>query len=121
METPEQQQVKEEQYFNSQEENVSVLVETKIPEQQQVKEEQNDEYISPDTKASSTSAESTVPKSEPTSPCELFSFSAAATVSAGEGRESRWSESDGSSSHQQLMEGKEEEESLNICGECFFL
>ncbi|KAM8738424.1 zinc finger protein 260-like isoform X1 [Acanthopagrus latus] len=103
-------------------------VEMVIVEHPLVKEEPVDQCISPDTEAdTSNGAEVRLPKSEPTSDCELSPSPAAVTVSVNESMKEEWNESDGSSSPQshsievyvELEEPPREEKTCRFCGKGF--
>ncbi|KAE8281076.1 hypothetical protein D5F01_LYC21658 [Larimichthys crocea] len=99
-----------------------------IEDYPQIKEEQVDQCISPDVEAdTSNSAEVRLPKSEPTSDCELFPSYASVTVTLNEDDED--GESDGSSppphqSHSvevfvELEQPPRDEKSCRFCGKRF--
>uniref|UniRef100_UPI0037E8A43B oocyte zinc finger protein XlCOF20-like n=1 Tax=Semicossyphus pulcher TaxID=241346 RepID=UPI0037E8A43B len=106
-----------------------VMEETEIQEHPRVKEEQEDQSISPDMEVDTlNNAEVRLPKSEPTSDCDLFPSSTAATVSVKESIDDEWSEADGSSSPGQshsveviveLEQPPRDEKTCRFCGKSF--
>ncbi|KAM8739225.1 uncharacterized protein AB9X84_021404 [Acanthopagrus schlegelii] len=109
-------------------EQIPVLEEAEIQEQPHVRQELVDRCIGPDMEFNaSNDAEVRLPKSEPTSDCELSPSPAAVTVSVNESMKEEWNESDGSSSPQshsievyvELEEPPREEKTCRFCGKSF--
>ncbi|XP_030298490.1 zinc finger protein 154-like isoform X3 [Sparus aurata] len=109
-------------------EQIPVLEEAEIHVQPHVKQELVDRCIGPDMKFdASNGAEVRLPKSEPTSDCELSPSSSAVTLMVNESIKDEWNESDGSSSPQshsievyvELEEPPREEKTCRFCGKSF--
>ncbi|XP_073337392.1 uncharacterized protein [Pagrus major] len=108
-------------------EQIPVQEEAEIQMQPHVKQEQVDQCISPNMEFDVSNAEVRLPKSEPTSDCELSPSSAAVTVGVNESMKDEWNESDGSSSPQshsievyvELEEPPREEKTCRFCGKSF--